>query len=122
MQLTALDKGKVEQGGVHYVKRNFLAGREPEPTDGLNARLVEWCREVAGERVHGTTQVSPWARFSATEQAALLELPAVPYDMATWKAVGLQRDCHLAFERAWYLSLSTRSTRGIPDTLGRREA
>jgi len=22
-------KGKVEQGGVHYVKRNFLGGREP---------------------------------------------------------------------------------------------
>ncbi len=32
-------KGKVEQGGVHYVKRNFLAGRQPALADANQAVL-----------------------------------------------------------------------------------
>jgi transposase len=47
-------KGKVEQGGVHVVKRNFLSGRNPEPLDDLNRKLRQWTLTVAGERVHGT--------------------------------------------------------------------
>lgn len=95
-------KGKVEQGGVHYVKRNFLAGRDPERTDELNQRLRVWCREVAGLRCHGTTRVAPRLRFESEELPALLPLPASGYDMATWKQVQLHRDCHVAFEQAWY--------------------
>jgi hypothetical protein len=49
-------KGKVEKGGVHYVKRNFLAGRELERTDTLNVKLLKWCTQTAGLRVHGTTR------------------------------------------------------------------
>src|SRR5690348_7927212 len=69
-------KGKVEQGGVHYVKRNFLAGRcapdsPPQPLDALNQGLRQWCSAVAGRRVHGTTKQQPLARFQLVEQAAL---------------------------------------------------
>lgn len=95
-------KGKVEQGGVHYVKRNFLAGREPERTDSLNEKLQQWCSGIAAGRVHGTTKRSPAERFFGVEAAELLPLPTCPYDMATWKQVKLHRDCHVAFERAWY--------------------
>lgn len=95
-------KGKVEQGGVHYVKRNFLAGREVEPTDELNAKLRRWIVETAGQRVHGTTRQQPLAQFQQMEQANLLPLPAVPYDLAVWKEVTLHRDCHVNFERAYY--------------------
>jgi transposase len=49
-------KGKVEQGGVHYVKRNFLAGRQPTPLDELNVKLRAWCDDVAGQWLHGTTK------------------------------------------------------------------
>ena len=55
-------KGKVEQGGVHYVARNFLAGREPEPLDVLNRKLRQWLVEVAGrriDRVAGAVRRSP---------------------------------------------------------------
>ncbi len=95
-------KGKVEQGGVHYVKRNFLAGRDPEPLDVRNAKLRAWCAEIAGERVHGTTRERPMTRFRAAEQAALLPLPATPYDVATWGQARVYRDCHLTFQRAYY--------------------
>lgn len=42
------------------------------------------------------------ARFQGTERTALLALPAVPYDPATWARLRLYRDCHLTFERAYY--------------------
>lgn len=99
---TPQHKGKVEQGGVHYVKRNFLAGRDPAPIDGLNTALRRWTRETAGERIHGTTKERPLARFSAIEQAALLPLPQTPYDSASWKQVRVYRDCYATVEGAYY--------------------
>ena len=96
-------KGKVEQGGVHYVKRNFLAGREgTERIDELNQKLRTWIMTTAGERLHGTTQEQPMARFQETERVALLALPSVAYDPASWAKLRLYRDCHLTFERAYY--------------------
>jgi transposase len=95
-------KGKVEQGGVHYVKRNFLAGRDPEPAGALNAKLRHWAREVAGARVHGTTRERPIERFERFERAALLPLPAAPYDPAAWKQAKVYRDCYVVFEASYY--------------------
>ena len=95
-------KGKTEQGGVHFVKRSFLAGRDAEPIDELNAKLVDWCVDVAGVRTHGTTQQVPLTRFLEVEQGLLRPLPTAPYDMASWAEARLQRDCHLNFDRAYY--------------------
>ncbi len=95
-------KGKVEQGGVHFVKRNFLAGRDPEPRDALQAKLLHWTAAIAGQRVHGTTKQAPFDQFTAIEQPALLPLPIAPYDPAVWKEVRLQRDGYVVFEGAYY--------------------
>lgn len=95
-------KGKVEKGGVHYVKRNFLAGRDLATTPELAAKLRQWCLTVAGRRVHGTTRAVPLERFGDREQAALLALPQVPYDLAVWKKATVHRDCHVVFDRAYY--------------------
>jgi transposase len=51
-------KGKVEQGGVHYVKRNALAGRAFRDLHDGNRHLLRWCVETAGRRVHGPCP--PW--------------------------------------------------------------
>jgi len=95
-------KGKVEQGGVHYVKRNFLGGRIPTTLTQANADVVVWCRTTAGQRRHGTTKVQPLWRFETTERAALQPLPATPYDLATWKEVRVQRDCYAVFDGSFY--------------------
>lgn len=95
-------KGKVEQGGVHFVKRNFLAGRDPEPINELNRKLCQWTLTIAGERVHGTTKDQPLVRFREVEQAALRPLPRAPYDLAVWKQARLHRDCHVVFEGSYY--------------------
>ena len=100
-------KGKVEQGGVHYVVRNFLAGRQapgvpPPACDVLNAALRTWCEQVAGRRVHGTTRQAPLQRFRDGEQAALRPLPPTPFDLAVWKQAHVYRDCYVTFEQAYY--------------------
>jgi transposase len=96
-------KGKVEQGGVHYVCRNFLAGRSADETLlARNQALARWTHQTAGQRLHGTTKQAPLARFTGGEQAVLRPLPRVPYDLAVWKQVQVYRDCYVQFEQAYY--------------------
>jgi hypothetical protein len=94
-------KGKVEKGGVHYVKRNFLGGREPTTLTQANRDVRRWVNTTAGHRVHGTIREQPLARFE-TERTALRPLPHTPYDLAIWKQVKLHRDCYVVFEKAYY--------------------
>ncbi len=95
-------KGKVEQGGVHYVKRNFLGGRTPTTIMQANREVLDWCLSTAGQRIHGTTKAQPLVRFHTVERPHLLPLPATSYDLATWKQVRLHRDCYVVFEHAFY--------------------
>lgn len=103
-------KGKVESG-VHYVKRNFLGGREPTTLVVANQEVRHWCMTTAGERIHGTTREQPLARFGNAEQQHLAVLPAAPYDLAIWKEVTVGADGHITFENAYY-SVPFRLPRG----------
>ena len=94
---TPQHKGKVEQGGVHYVKRNFLAGRAVSTREQANQDVRVLCQTTAGLRRHGTTKESPLTRFETTERARLRPLPATAYDLAVWKVASLHRDCHIVF-------------------------
>lgn len=86
---------------MHYVKRNFLGGREPTTTTKANQDVLRWVEAVAGQRTHGTTKEKPLERFKM-ERAALKALPGIPYDLAIWKQAKLHRDCYIVFERAYY--------------------
>lgn len=99
---TPQHKGKVEQGGVHYVKRNFLGGREPTTITQANQDVLIWCNNKAGLRIHGTTKEEPLVRFQEVELARLQPLPETPYDLAIWKKVTLGRDCYVNFDKAYY--------------------
>jgi transposase len=95
-------KGKVEQGGVHYVVRNFLGGRQPTTITQATQDVLVWCNTTAGLRIHGTTKEQPLVRFQEVEQARLQPLPETPYDMAVWKKVKVYRDCYVEFDKAYY--------------------
>jgi transposase len=95
-------KGKVEQGGVHYVVRNFLGGREPTRITQANRDVLTWCNTTAGLRIHGTTKEKPVERFEQMEKANLKPLPETPYDLAVWKHVKVYRDCYVSFDKAFY--------------------
>jgi transposase len=95
-------KGKVEQGGVHYVKRNALAGRMFRDLAEANVHLRRWCLEVAGRRIHGTTKQLPLEVFEQVERAALQPLPATAWEPVEWKQAKLHPDCHVVFAAAYY--------------------
>lgn len=59
----AQTKGKVESG-VKYLKRNFVPGRTFRDLEDFNAQLLAWQREIADQRVHGTTHERPIDRFA----------------------------------------------------------
>lgn len=98
-------KGKVEQGGVHYVKRNALAGRKFETPDQnihhANAHLMRWVMATAGVRDHGTIHKKPLDRFQ-TERTHLKPLPMTRYEIVVWKKAKLHPDCHVVFDYAYY--------------------
>ncbi len=102
---TPQHKGKVESG-VHYVKRNFLAGRDYTSAQPnlrqANQEVLTWVRETAGQRRHGTTKQIPLERFTQVEQVALRPLPSLPFESVMWKEAKLHRDCYIAFEGAYY--------------------
>ncbi len=98
---TPQHKGKVENS-VHYVQRNFMAGRDESDLNQANRDVRHWCLTTAGERIHGTTKERPLVRYREVEMAALRPLPMTPYDLAIWKEVTLHRDCHVTFENAYY--------------------
>jgi transposase len=99
---TPRHKGKVEKGGVHYVKRNFLAGSSFRDIHDANERALVWCTETAGKRVHGTTKRRPVEVFDAVEREALQPVPPAAYVPSTWKQAKLHPDCHVVFEGSFY--------------------
>ena len=94
-------KGKVESG-VHYVKRNFMAGQEFLDIYVGNRRLNVWVHEVAGTREHGTTHQVPLRLFNEYERAALLPLPAEPFTLREIKLVKVHPDCHVTIDKSYY--------------------
>jgi transposase len=99
---TPQHKGKVEQGGVHYVKRNFLGGRQPTSITQANQDVRTWCTTTAGLRIHGTIKEKPLVRFQEIERAQLKPLPEAPYDSAVWAEVIVPADGHIVFDKAYY--------------------
>lgn len=98
---TPQHKGKVE-GGVHYVKRNFLAGQTFASLQDANERVRDWVLTRAGLRDHGTIHKKPLDVFTYIEMIALKPLPAKPYTITVWKQATLYRDVHLTFDKSFY--------------------
>jgi hypothetical protein len=98
---TPQHKGKVESGGVKYVKNNFLPGRSFMNIDDANVQALAWCMEK-GNRIHGTTKRIPLEVFDKIEREALLPLPKNPYEVSWWKECKLHPDCHIVLEGSYY--------------------
>jgi transposase len=98
---TPRHKGKVENG-VHYVQRNFMAGREFLDIHTANQHLRTWVMERAGTREHGTTHQAPLYLFNEYERAALLPLPEQPFTLREVKPVTVHPDCHVQIDKSYY--------------------
>ena len=100
------DKPKVERH-IHYVRERFWKGGTFTDLADARAQAARWCREVAGQRVHGTTRQIPRVVFEDQERAALLPWDGVPYDVPTWRELVVHPDHHVSFQYALYSAPAT---------------
>jgi transposase len=97
------DKAKVEVG-VQVAERWLLARIRNErfsSLGALNARLAELVADLNG-RTMRTYKTSRRELFGRLDKPALMPLPAIPFEAALWKKVGLNIDYHVAFEDHLY--------------------
>ena len=94
------DKPRVERT-VQYVRSNFFAGEEFIDLTDAQIRVESWCRDTAGQRIHGTTQARPAQVFAEQEAALLLARPTV-YDVPTFARCKVHRDYHIEIGKALY--------------------
>jgi transposase len=94
-------KGKAESS-VKYVKGNFFRPRSFPDVDEARRELPRWILEIAGRRIHGTTKKRPLELFEKCEKAALLPLPASPFEMVVWKRARVHQDSHIVFDKRLY--------------------
>ncbi len=98
----ARTKGKTENG-VGYVKKNAIAGRSFASFEELEAHLVEWTRDIADTRVHGTTGEAPMTRFERDEAKALKAIGGVPpFTIMRELVRKVQADCQVMVDDNGY--------------------
>ena len=83
--MTVEAKPKVERH-IHYVQERFWKGGSFTDLADARRQAAQWCREVAGQRVHGTTRKLPLVVFQDEEQRCLTPLAQTPYgsDQLGW--------------------------------------
>ncbi len=97
----ARTKGKDERG-VGYVKKNAIAGRRFESWASFEAHLDRWTREIADQRVHGTTGMAPAERF-ASEAGVLHPLGGrAPFGQLRDLVRKVQADCAIDLDTNSY--------------------
>jgi len=97
------DKAKVEVG-VQIAERWLLARIRNETftsLGALNARLAVLTADLNG-RTMRTYKASRRELFERLDKPQLTPLPAEPFEVSTWKQVGLNIDYHVAFDHHFY--------------------
>ena len=102
MPYRARTKGKDERG-VGYVKRNAIAGHDFISWAALEGHLDWWMREIADQRVHGTTGEVPLRRFEREEVQALAPLNGrPPFGQMRELVRRVQADCAIELDSNAY--------------------
>jgi transposase len=100
------DKPQVERH-IQYVRERLWKGGTFTDLADVRAQAARWCREVAGQRVHGTTRQVPRVVFEDRERATLLPWDGVPYDVPLWRELVVHPDHHVSFQYALYSAPSS---------------
>ncbi|GAB5014927.1 MULTISPECIES: IS21 family transposase [Mycobacterium] len=95
------DKPRVERC-VPYARSNFFAGEAFRNLGDCRARAEQWCEQVAGMRIHGTTRCRPAEVFAADELPHLKPVPDEVFDIPTWCRPKVAPDRHVAVAKGLY--------------------
>ena len=85
-----------------FVRSSFFAGETFVDLADAQRRAETWCRERAGQRIHGTTQCRPAELFAVEEQPRLLPAPTQRYDLPIYATAKVHRDHHIEVAKALY--------------------
>lgn len=95
------DKPRVERV-VPYVRNNFFAAETFIDLADAQRRVEVWCRQRAGMRTHGTTQLRPAEHFGVEEAPVLAPAPRTVYDVPIYATAKVHRDHHIEVAKALY--------------------
>ena len=94
-------KGKIESG-IKYVRQNALKGHVFRSLQEQDQHLQNWERQVADQRIHGTTKQQVKHRFEQVERAALMALPSERFPFFHEAERKVHRDGHVEVDKAYY--------------------
>jgi transposase len=95
----AWEKGKVEKGGIAYLRSNFWPLRSFTDLEDVNRQLWRWLNEVANSRLHRETRQRPCDRFRPD---CLRPLPALIPDYRDTVEVFIHQDLRWHFDANHY--------------------
>lgn len=98
---TPQHKGKVERG-VDYVQENAIKGMTFESLALQNQHLVQWEKNVADTRIHGTTKKHVGKQFIEVEKQALGPLPSESFPIYDEGIRKVSRDGHIEVKGSFY--------------------
>ena len=116
----ARTKGKIE-AGVKYVKRSFVLGRYFTSIADINEEVRRWVRDIADQRIHGTTHMKPSDRFKEENLRPIGNKP--PYELQVLEVRKVAADSLVSFESnrysvPWqYVNREVEVQKGPPDTV-----
>ncbi len=98
---TPRHKGKIERG-IDYVQENALKGRTFRSLTEQNEFLLDWEKNVADTRIHGTTRRQVRKMFEEVERPALGLLPIDRFPFYEEGERSVHRDGHVEVARSYY--------------------
>lgn len=93
-------KGTVE-GGVKYVKQNFVAGRSFKSLSDAKDQLKDWT-EAINQKIHGTTKKVIREVYETIEKKELSPLPAELFSFFNRCERKVHSNCHINFDNNYY--------------------
>ena len=95
-----------------YAKERFFKGGEFRGLTDVRKQAQLWCRNVAEQRIHGTTRRKPLVVFQDEERQALIPWDGEPYEIADWRNAKVHQDHHIQCHQALYSVPSSLSPPG----------
>jgi transposase len=93
------EKGKIEKGGIHYIRYNFWPLRSFTDLLDINRQLWHWLDTQANIRLHHTTGEQPLDRF---RPEALQRLPEFTPDCRETLSLKVHSDFAIRFDGNFY--------------------
>lgn len=95
------DKPRVENQ-IAYVRERWFAGEQFSDLAQAQEHAEIWCRDVAGNRIHGTTRRVPREVYLLEEKPLMLAPPTEAFDVPEWTDAKVHPDHHIQVRRALY--------------------